>query len=194
MERVPEAPTGKMKLKGCWQKRCHKEPYMARRSGAWMSRARMATQMAREKLTATFIKPIPAMPNAACQKGHVAKIDGPREAVAAASMLEDKVTCRMSSGTPAKAAISGINPSIKPKEMLPAKPAMFFDQNRPNRSARLGPRVRTNRRSVSKASPMRWQTNQLPVQAAIMLEAQRRAPVKAAYNILGPNIEREWIV
>lgn len=116
-------------------------------------RGRVSPPMARKKLTATFVIPMPAMPGTASQNGQIVKTEGPRDAVAAAGILEDNVTCRMSNGTPAKAASSGIKPSIKPNEIFPANPAMFFDQKRPNRSARLVPNARTNRRSVSKATP-----------------------------------------
>ena len=63
----------------------------------------------------------------------------PYDDAAAASCPADRVTWRTSSGRPKKALKAGTSPSMKPSEMLDAKPEMLCRMKCAQRSARAVP-------------------------------------------------------
>jgi hypothetical protein len=105
---------------------------------------------------------------------------GPIEAAAAAICPADSVTWRTSRPMPKKAANAGARPSMKPSEMLEAKPEMWVRMKPAQRRARFGPSTAPMRGLWRSAESSRCSTKAFSVQPATMLAANSSTPVKAA--------------
>lgn len=95
----------------------------------WIFLARIATDMASQKLTDKFNRPIKIIPKKAMINSNLPMPEIPIDEIANEKDPVDNVTWRTSSGNPKNMPSCGVIPSIKPREILPPKPEILWAKN-----------------------------------------------------------------